>query len=378
MAKPKTFSVNTKFIQETPMAAAAGEGIKNRASDINNAISYNLRFLALNEIVPNEKNSAFVQVDIEQLRDNILLNGLLHNLVVVLQDDGRYRLISGERRWRAIGLMTEEERSKIFPNGIPCHVYKEFGSSLEEEFAIVSANNETRSLDDDTKKYSINVCMEYINALKLKGEKVDVAKRLAEALNVSVKTATKYVKTTALIPELAKQYESGNITLNAAATYGGMSESVQEEVSEIIQNEGSVSEDLLASLQKKDAELKDFKQRILDLEERLEKKDQTIQDLNARISSSTEVSPTDKATLARIEKEKNKLTEDLANINKELREKSKLTTRAERLQRKKERIEKVFSELEKHLDYIEKNEEVIISDSALSKRYHELQKRMAE
>lgn len=46
----------------------------------------------------------------------------MHNLVVLDDLKGRYRLISGQKRWTAIQKMSKEEYEDKFPNGIACKV----------------------------------------------------------------------------------------------------------------------------------------------------------------------------------------------------------------------------------------------------------------
>ena len=81
------------------------------------------------QIYPNELNKKYMKdvtdEQIYMLYLNIAQNGLWHNLV--LDDDmkGGLRLISGEKRYRAICLMSDEEYKEKFPNGIAGKVIKD-------------------------------------------------------------------------------------------------------------------------------------------------------------------------------------------------------------------------------------------------------------
>lgn len=51
----------------------------------------------------------YSMTSIEELADNIKKNGLLHNIVLSKQKNGKYKILAGERRTRAIRLLHEQE-----------------------------------------------------------------------------------------------------------------------------------------------------------------------------------------------------------------------------------------------------------------------------
>ena len=73
-------------------------------------------FLEHKKIYPNPLNKRYVahltDNDFNILKASIMEMGLMHNLVVLEDGKGGYRLLSGEKRWTAIGKMTEEEMKK--------------------------------------------------------------------------------------------------------------------------------------------------------------------------------------------------------------------------------------------------------------------------
>jgi DNA-binding MarR family transcriptional regulator len=71
--------------------------------------------------VGNNPRTDFDPQAIDALAESIADMGLLQNLVCYQGPDGRYVLISGERRWRAIGQLIAEETWPI-ERGIPCQV----------------------------------------------------------------------------------------------------------------------------------------------------------------------------------------------------------------------------------------------------------------
>lgn len=58
--------------------------------------------IPLSEIDPGTRNSRKTFSDIEALAQDILAHGLISNLVVSRKMDGRYELVAGERRYRAL------------------------------------------------------------------------------------------------------------------------------------------------------------------------------------------------------------------------------------------------------------------------------------
>lgn len=113
----------------------------------------------------NEEND-YEASHIEELADDIKRNGLLHNLVVTPKENGRYKLLAGERRLRAIRLLNENgagDRYKniavlVIPNLTP----------RKEEIIMDSSNLHARSaggneeqLRKATNRYMDNIKEEY-------------------------------------------------------------------------------------------------------------------------------------------------------------------------------------------------------------------------
>ena len=69
----------------------------------NNTDSDSILEVRLNEIEPNKNQprKSFDAEKIEALAQSILENGLIQPIVVAPQGNGRYKIVAGERRWRA-------------------------------------------------------------------------------------------------------------------------------------------------------------------------------------------------------------------------------------------------------------------------------------
>ena len=63
----------------------------------------------------------YSMTSIEELADNIKKNGLLHNIVLSKQKNGKYKILAGERRTRAIQLLVYRILS-LFPQSHPLYL----------------------------------------------------------------------------------------------------------------------------------------------------------------------------------------------------------------------------------------------------------------
>ena len=153
--------------------------------------------IPIEKIYPNKLNQPYMEniteKQIKLLCNNIMKNGMHHNLVVINDMMGKYRLISGEKRWRALMMMTPEQRSKEFPNGARCKII--------EDVANLSERDELRLLLEG-------------NVLTYSKEKPD-PKYLSEQINYSTSTLRRSYGEALAIPELKDLAESNRLTTAA-------------------------------------------------------------------------------------------------------------------------------------------------------------------
>ena len=100
--------------------------------------------IALDLIDPNEKNFFTVEDDITALAESIKLNGLLQPPVVAPAENGRYRLIAGHRRHKALMTLWAECPEKY--KTVMCQVVRPASPELEE-LMLIQTNTETRELN---------------------------------------------------------------------------------------------------------------------------------------------------------------------------------------------------------------------------------------
>ena len=120
--------------------------------------------IEISQIDFNEAND-YEPTSIEELAEDIKHNGLLHNIVVIKKDDGRYKLLAGERRLRAVKLLAEQEPEQW--QSLTALVYTGL-TTRQEEIIMDSSNLHARSaggnevqLRKATNRYMDNIKAEY-------------------------------------------------------------------------------------------------------------------------------------------------------------------------------------------------------------------------
>lgn len=120
--------------------------------------------IEIDQIDFNEAND-YEPTNIEELAEDIKHNGLLHNIVVVKKDDGRYKLLAGERRLRAIKLLAEQKPENW--QSVTALAYSGL-TPRHEEIIMDSSNLHARSaggnevqLRKATNRYMDNIKAEY-------------------------------------------------------------------------------------------------------------------------------------------------------------------------------------------------------------------------
>ena len=137
------------------------------------------------------KNNFFDVRDIEQLSLNIKTNGLYKPLEVYKsQENEHYVLIGGERRYRALLLLVEQE---IIEPEIPCLIYKEPSNLQNEKLQIITSNAQ-RILSEDEKQKIVDEIKEIVEldpSIKPKG--MAMREYIATFLGCSPRTIQKYM-----------------------------------------------------------------------------------------------------------------------------------------------------------------------------------------
>lgn len=169
-----------------------------------------VREIAVADIDANDGNF-YSMSDIEALAANIELLGLIHPVAVKPGEGGRWTLIDGERRFRAVQSLGRETIRAVVHRPV---------SSVFEELMLISANMQQRKLSAADLSKQAERYTECLADLKRSG--VNIPGRLraavAEALDVSEsKLARLAAIRSKLIPEALARFDAG--TINESVAY---------------------------------------------------------------------------------------------------------------------------------------------------------------
>ena len=248
------------------------EPVKNTA--------FETKFIKRKNMVFSEDND-YPMEKLEQLANEILELGLIHNIEVYYDEENDVYLInSGERRTRAIDMLIE--RFKNYPEekkttieyklyhkhiepfatqGYPCKVvypdqerdlYEglsdtdfETISHLKKHIRLIVANESGRDPDPARRRKKIETLNDdynKLNSILNKAERINVDKEIAKELNISDRQVRKYKAVSKLIPELQAKFDEKQINLNDSANYAQLTEAEQRQILMLIEDGGNKAE----------------------------------------------------------------------------------------------------------------------------------------
>jgi len=142
------------------------------------------------------------RVGLEELKASIEKIGLIHPIIVVEEESGRFKLIVGQRRYLAFLELGRKEIPAIIINPV---------GSITEKIASFGENIHRRSLPyNDT----IQVCDAlYENA---SGEKFERIEEIAKTIGISTSTVTKYLSYRLVPDEVRELVSEGKLGANLA------------------------------------------------------------------------------------------------------------------------------------------------------------------
>lgn len=140
--------------------------------------------IALDLIDPNPKNFFEVEENVTDLAESIKLNGLLQPPVVAPSGDGRYRLIAGHRRHKALVALAAEEPGKYA--SVMCRIVRPASDEMEE-LMLIQTNTEARTLGWHEKAEAAKRTEKILLALKNQGVSLPgkMRKHVAEIIKAS-------------------------------------------------------------------------------------------------------------------------------------------------------------------------------------------------
>lgn len=178
-----------------------------------------LKMLPLEALEPSEKNF-YRMCEIDALADSIAANGLEQNLVVKAETGGKYRIVTGHRRYQALlRLMSRGMRVQT----VPCIVRP--AETDAQEMLRMIASNQYRELTDYEKMVQVEQATAAVKTLRstkvaeLGGIRLDGPTRevVSRLTGMSGPAVSKYAGIAEkLIPELKARMEQGLLPFTVA------------------------------------------------------------------------------------------------------------------------------------------------------------------
>lgn len=195
---------------------------------------FRIRDINIKKMYSNDANFYSMQ-DVEQLAQKIYAVGLLENLTVVHDpcDRGEYRIIAGERRWRALNLLVERGYKEF--EIASCQV-KTPAEEHEEMVQLIVANAYRNKTVKDIleEEQKLKETLQYMkkNKIPLQGYQLDSGRLrdvISDILNLP---ATKIAQIESinkrLLPEFTEELKNGDLTFSAAYELSGLQEESQK------------------------------------------------------------------------------------------------------------------------------------------------------
>lgn len=329
--------MSKKFSLSQRMLNQVSQNVK-KANEIEAKNNFNVQYIDIKDIERNKKNFYEI-VNVDELAEDIKMNGLNHNLVVRKLDNGKYELISGERRYTALTQLVEQG-NEIFAL-VPCKVIE--ANDIDSEIILIQANAQTRELTEIEKLEQVKRLTELYKTKKKNGEKVPgkIREIIANDLKLSPTQVGRYERINKnLIPELKEILENGNLTIANASEFSSLSEDNQKVILEIINNKVEISKEEATELKVK---LKKLEQEKADELKRLE---------NEKLVEIKKIENEKSVEIRRIESEKDEVLRSKKLISDEvLRLKSELDKSENKSEEEIKELEnQLREELKKDLD----------------------------
>ena len=329
--------MSKKFSISQGMLNSVSQNVK-KANEIEAKNNFNVQYIDIKDIERNKKNFYEI-VNVDELAEDIKMNGLNHNLVVRKLDNGKYELISGERRYTALTQLVEQG-NEIFAL-VPCKVIE--ANDIDSEIILIQANAQTRELTEIEKLEQVKRLTELYKTKKKNGEKVPgkIREIIANDLKLSPTQVGRYERINKnLIPELKEILENGNLTIANASEFSSLREDNQKVILEIINNKVEISKEEATELKVK---LKKLEQEKADELKRLE---------NEKLVEIRKIENEKSVEIRRIENEKDEALRSKKLISDEvLRLKSELNKSENKSEEEIKELEnQLREELKKDLD----------------------------
>lgn len=194
-----------------------------------------IKMISYDHIIPCKLNS-YDTSDIEDLAGNISYCGLITPLTVIgPNEEGKYIIMSGERRYKAITEIRKKEPERF--NEIPCLICGSSNmSENEQRLLIESANTETRSVKVNERRFEIIKILFSMAEADIISQK-DIVKEAEKYIQCSDRYRRMYLK---IFKNQNKELQdlviNNEVYVSDAAYISGLDKEEQKEIIEQIKN----------------------------------------------------------------------------------------------------------------------------------------------
>lgn len=205
---------------------------------------FRTRDISIRKMYTNAQNF-YSMPDIEQLAQEILAVGLMENMTVSYEpcEKGEYKIIAGERRWRALSLLLEKGYEEF--EVATCRITSA-AEENEEMVQLIMANAYREKTVPDLleEERQLKKALQNMKeqGLTLQGYKLDSGRLRDVIASIMNTTATKVAQIESinkrLIPEFSEELKGGRLTFSAAYEISGMEEEKQQELLKRYQENG--------------------------------------------------------------------------------------------------------------------------------------------
>lgn len=182
------------------------------------APAYEVVELDTADLIPNEKNNIYSIENIEDLKNAIeLAGGIKQNLVVEPADEnGKYKIIAGHRRWTAAKELTAEGKEEY--KKVPCLIERE-PDAAKRELLLIYTNATARELTDAEKAKQSQRATELLTEIKNReGLTGRVRDLVADMLHTTAAQIGRYqaINKNLQNKDLKAAFEAGDLKVSAA------------------------------------------------------------------------------------------------------------------------------------------------------------------
>lgn len=255
----------------------AGDGLLNEVSKLQRANEMKQIFVAADEIDKAEENRGMSIEKIEGLADSIADVGLVNPIVIRQKEDGRYRIVAGERRYTAILKLIEDGRwektrpvkASLFE---PELIDLPLTDNEKEDYVRATENAEQRDQTDGDRLIQVGKLKKIYEKLRENGAISNIKTRtlLAQDMKISPTHAAQFMAVDAKGDDsLIDAVLENQVSVSAASAITGLP---KEEQQQIIQRA------LENKKEEKKITPKDLNKAHQDIRKRIEEPEQNIVD----------------------------------------------------------------------------------------------------